>query len=293
MLVNLDCDNIMTPDYIRGVASNWRQKKGQAGWCAVASDCEGALTGRLAYRAQDFEHLRGYDAEGTPPAAGEDTDLRERLLAYAAMKDGHKDRSVQRTVLKGPAFCGSALPNDLSEGGLKHDRNIAKLSNVDPTILKQNGWTGRGGFSKMCASIQTQLYERRLKAGKVIRNNTVGYACTDMPWFGAWWVCISHTASEAAALANAGSDIKMTDVAEPQVPVSSPAQASSVAQQQPPPPPPAPRLVVSVRLMYGTMRFLYKRHRTRETFPYSSCIAHVCSRPCIIGASHSMLNGPH
>ena len=150
VLVNLDCDNLMPPEYISGVASHFRRGADVVGLCVCKQACEAALTGRLAYKPLDFLHLRGYDTEGTEPAAGEDVDLRERLQALAAKQGGGKNRRVQKPCLYGSTQCGSALSNDLNDLSSRMDRSIAKLKSVDPAILEKHGSVPHRRFPKMC-----------------------------------------------------------------------------------------------------------------------------------------------
>jgi hypothetical protein len=84
VLVNVDADNMLTADFVRVVAREFKERIRVPGVVAHCTGVEGALTGRLAYWAQDFYALRGYDTEETAPAAGEDCDLRTRLISPPA-----------------------------------------------------------------------------------------------------------------------------------------------------------------------------------------------------------------
>ena len=187
-LVNLDCDNLMTPEYISGLAAHFRKGAQVEGLCVVCRNVEGALTGRLAYRPVDFLHLRGYDTEGTSPAASEDCDLRERLLALAERKAGRLDRPTQRPSLIGPSQCGSALANDLTNLSRRVDRSTAKLANVDPLILQRFGTAPQKRFAAMCHAAWSEVYGPRLLAGRFIRNDRE--TCAGELWYCCWWTCL-------------------------------------------------------------------------------------------------------
>ena len=166
VLVNLDCDNLMTPEYISGVASHFRRGKDTSGLCVVCRAVDAALTGRMAYRPFDFLYLRGYDTEGTQPAACEDVDLRERLLALAKLRHGVQDKSAQRPSLVGPTICGDALANDFTNLAERVDRSIAKLANCDPAVLARFGEAPAKRFGKMCDAAWREVYSVRLEEGR-------------------------------------------------------------------------------------------------------------------------------
>ena len=272
VLVNLDCDNMMTPEYISGVAAHFRESENIPCLVVVTQNCEEALTGRLAYRPQDFLLLRGYDTEGTEPAACEDVDLRERLLGYSAKLMGYKDKGQQRKHLYGKTVCGSALANDLNDLGKRNDRSTAKLANVDPAqVAKYADKKPEKRFSKMCEVAWAEIFKMRLLQDRFVRNDR-GHLEGE-PWFCCWWTCLRRpklAGSEAKGATSNGSG-----VAEPSdralVPSTPPPSLSQGSSASPPSlslrcPPAARR--VNVRVFYGGLRYLCRVTSTPATTPH-------------------------
>ena len=272
VLVNLDCDNLMTPEYITGVAMHFRRGQEVKGLCVVCKSVEGALTGRLAYRPVDFRDIRGYDTEGTEPAASEDVDIRERLLALAEKAYGSKDRSIQRPCLVGSAQCGGALPNDFDDLSFRMDRNIAKLKNCDPLLLQKHGDQPAKRFNKMCEVAWQEIYQMRLLQGRIVRNDTL--ACRDQPWWCCWWTCLRRP--KASDQGSAGASTGAAGEAEPTVvpklaavlPKARPQTNAAETAGPQPTLTPAQKPKVNVNIVWAGLKFLQYIRRTGETFPH-------------------------
>jgi len=136
-LVNLDCDQLVPFGYVQALLKTYSAHKDVTGFVVRCVKTAGSLTGRLAYRAEDFIHLNGYDEEDTPPSGGQDVDLRTRLdqLHKSVMGTGFQSQWQFKTE----ELCGIALPNDFRDTSEKHDRGWSKVCNVDPAYLKKLG----------------------------------------------------------------------------------------------------------------------------------------------------------
>ena len=110
-LCSLDCDNLLTLQYMEAAGGLLRERENVPGVCIV---CKGNiqpwLTGR--HRAQDWRYLRGYDQDSAP-AGGQDVDMRQRLLCLAKAAAGGLNRPLQQPSLQHWHICGGALCNDL------------------------------------------------------------------------------------------------------------------------------------------------------------------------------------
>ena len=76
IVINVDCDNIVTPEYIEKVANVLTDNLG-AYTMVTASSNQGSLTGRVAVRLQEFLQQGGYD-EGCFGTGYQDVDLKNR-----------------------------------------------------------------------------------------------------------------------------------------------------------------------------------------------------------------------
>ncbi len=131
LYINTDCDNFWPTVYLDNIVSiflNSQHKKGLM--IKPAGNVDGGLTGRMAYRPEDFWRIGGYD-ELLSPSGGQDVQLKSRLGLYAAKEGtGPANHSI-----KGYALCGGCFPNDFSNTRVRHDRGWSKVCNVDPAVL--------------------------------------------------------------------------------------------------------------------------------------------------------------
>ena len=152
VLVNLDCDNVVTPTYIGRITSIFKQALPLTLARAHVSG-NVAVTGRLAYLAADFWGIGGYDAD-LLPSGYQDEDLRirfkylrsperARLLLQEqedragwlqhtfgqALPPLGEEHTLEAWMSVGTAFANAPDP--------KVDRNQAKTANVDPSILRR------------------------------------------------------------------------------------------------------------------------------------------------------------
>jgi hypothetical protein len=80
VLVNLDCDNVITPSWLRKLLTQDARRliKKEVTVVHYQNPWDGGTYGRLAYMASLFEGVRGYDVEFLPMGC-QDTDLVKRL----------------------------------------------------------------------------------------------------------------------------------------------------------------------------------------------------------------------
>jgi hypothetical protein len=240
----------------------------------------------LAYKPADFMTLRGYDTEDTMPASSEDVDLRERLLKYAQVHAPHCSvhRPTQRPQLHGSTVCGCALPNDCSNNTKKHDRNAAKVKNVDPKCLEALGVSPEKAFNKMCNIAWSAVYRRRQEEGRVIRNDRG--VCANEQWYCCWWTCLLRpTLRPAPGLEGSSLSSSASAAAEPAD--RNTAAVSSPADVQPPSIPAAPQgKVLTVNVMWAGMKYLTKVVRSAETRRIRSNVQ--CQWHVLLALSHSL-----
>ena len=136
-LVNLDCDQLVPPEYVSAVIELWKKHANTPGFCGKCHKTDGPLTGRLVCRAADFIYLQGYDEDGTPPSGGQDVDLRSRL-GFLGEKFGKSVKDSQIEI-PGKDICGCALPNDFQNTAAAHDRGWAKVKNCSQADLDSWG----------------------------------------------------------------------------------------------------------------------------------------------------------
>eukprot|EP00928_Gymnodinium_smaydae_P023259 TRINITY_DN19264_c0_g4_i3.p1 TRINITY_DN19264_c0_g4~~TRINITY_DN19264_c0_g4_i3.p1 ORF type:complete len:972 (+),score=214.55 TRINITY_DN19264_c0_g4_i3:74-2989(+) len=134
IVVNLDCDNLVSPTFLEDVSRKFHQE----GYTALQFEDADGTCGRIACSRQDFIQLRGYD-EDCLPMGGQDTDLilRLKMLPHAYFK---KVRGEQ------------AIPNSI-------DMKVEQVAQN----LRYMKW------SKM-NSVNCFAFELRRKAGQVARN---------------------------------------------------------------------------------------------------------------------------
>lgn len=260
VLVNADGDNLIPTQFTSSLAAVFSARKSVPFLCVSTSGCEGALTGRLAYRAKDFVALRGYDTVDTPPAACEDTDLRDRFHTAAAAAAGQKDRPQQQPRLAGPALCGCALPNAWAAGRRHDERHLAKVLCVDPVEIAKYGGDPSKAFARMCELGWATVYAGRRGPEHIIRNQ-VG-RCGGQPWFCAWWTrlgpAVASPSPPPGAAPVAAGDEAGSRPGGDQAGRSffTPLPPGLSLEPWPPRAPPMEPAVVKVHIIYGGLRFL-------------------------------------
>ena len=137
ILVNVDCDNLIGPDFPENVVEHFNN-----GAKVVQYEYLNGTTGRIACLREDFLFLRGYD-EDVYPMGGQDTDLRERLK----MRHGEQAYRNVRILAH-----GQAIPNDTK----------AKVSCCSPMY-------GNLRWGRM-DHINRVIFKHRRNAGQVRRN---------------------------------------------------------------------------------------------------------------------------
>jgi hypothetical protein len=189
MLVNLDCDNLLTPEHISKCVHFMRTAReasapsGTAAgpsmiWPFFRSNCVGGpgTTGRMGVLARDFLEMGGYDEEMAEPTGYQDVDLQNRWVkSQAALPHGQRLHVVCKHVRE----CGVALPQDRDR---TTDRGPAKLTHLHPHF-KRFKW---GSMN----NINSGLMKKRLLDGKLVRNKEVagGQPVPTGARLGCWWV---------------------------------------------------------------------------------------------------------
>lgn len=135
ILVNVDSDNIVGPDFVQHVAKMFRE-----GSTVLQYENGEGTCGRIACWRAEFQGIRGYD-EDAYPMGGQDSDFRDRLksLPGAALKR-----------LKVEAF-SHAIPNTLED----------KVKACDPRYNIK--WT-------IMDAVNRELFGERRAAGQIVRN---------------------------------------------------------------------------------------------------------------------------
>ena len=166
--VNLDCDQIVPLGYVRSVVTEYAKNREVPGLCIECSGVDGSLTGRLAYRGQDFFAIGGYDEYDTPPSGGQDVDLRLRL---GQMAQRYRDTASKAEIkLKGKQLCGFALPNDFANTTVMWDRGQAKTVNVDPAVWRTFGIDQGEKEWDQLRKKGWRVFQKRIKAQETVRN---------------------------------------------------------------------------------------------------------------------------
>ena len=138
ILVNVDGDNLMGPEFPLNVDDQFQQGFGVIHY-NVDSIRPGTY-GRIAYHRTDFEYLRGYD-EDAFPMGSQDWDLIDRLVRLGRLRKNVRDPELVK-----------AIPNTLEE----------KIRNVDPIYGGLN-WNKMNIFN-------WEVFTRRSKDKQLIRN---------------------------------------------------------------------------------------------------------------------------
>ena len=139
-LCNLDCDNITPPEFMTQVsAAIGNFEKDGMQWPIVhCKGIGGGLTGRLCYRAADFARLGGYE-QRMPPTAGQDNDLRDRIITEGKKTQQGRPRCSWELNIGDVNTGGIELPNDFNGTGSGHQKNTAKTKNIDPAWFDEPG----------------------------------------------------------------------------------------------------------------------------------------------------------
>jgi len=175
LLVNLDGDQIVPPNYVYHCAEFFSNHRKQPGLLVTCASVDQALTGRLGYRAEDFIMLGGYDEEDAAPC-----DSR-------SWGEQQGDKTNKKT--HGPVNCGFALPNDLRNLSKKHDRGWAKVCKCDPEVIARFSDKGENKvWINVNNFVWKHVYGPRLLEQKWFRNRET------MPNkkknIGAWFVAV-------------------------------------------------------------------------------------------------------
>jgi hypothetical protein len=183
----LDCDQVVPVDYLIAVAQKFHAHSTVPGLCLKCKGCDGALTGRLGYRLQDFLDIGGYDEDG-PPSSGQDVDVRNRLHWLGEQRG--KTLVQCDIAISGEDICGGALPNDFDNTARKHDRGWAKVCNVDPAYLKKLGSDPTKYWQSMQSSGWSNYYQPLKMKKQILRNqSTAGKKIC----IGSWWLIVKRT----------------------------------------------------------------------------------------------------
>jgi hypothetical protein len=156
-----------------------------------------------------------------PVAAGEDTDLRERLQRRTRADNPEVPKSVREAALAGSSVCGVALPNSEIQDRW-YDRSIAKVNNCDPKEIEALGVSERKAFGVMCNLASARIKE----AGRCVNGvANLGGARGATPWLGFWWTGIpaAHFGGSSAMPSPAP---PRSGLAEPPVPLGASSSAS-------------------------------------------------------------------
>ena len=146
LLVNLDADNTMKPDFVEQLFAGWQSELQRVTFAhlnpeltplrpIVARSAAGGLTGRIAISLPDFARLGGYDEEpGTYGAGYQDIDLLVRAKALVTQFTGETQNLLLRKDAPAytlPCDAGAAFLNEPNIAA-KEDRGWAKIKNLDP-----------------------------------------------------------------------------------------------------------------------------------------------------------------
>ena len=186
--VNWDCDQIAPVEYVKAVLNNYERFGHISGLCMRCMKCSGALTGRLAYRGEDFMKIGGYDEYQTPPSGGQDVDLRIRLGMMQSHPSGAKTRSEGDIRLTGQTLCGTDLPNDFERQDRGWLRGGSKVQNCDERVIAS--FTQKGSnktWGSMNESGWARIYKPRLDNREISRNTIM---LEDQVSIGCWFVVI-------------------------------------------------------------------------------------------------------
>ncbi len=131
-LMNLDADNVMSPQFVVGLLRQVRAGPQVA--CFIACGEDGGVTGRMGWWATTFAELGGYN-EAMLPMAYQEVDMRERTKKLPG--------SVGVVVVSRTA--GYSIPNHWDS---KKARGEAKLANISDDLKHLLGGPARALFQK-------------------------------------------------------------------------------------------------------------------------------------------------
>ncbi len=125
MLVNLDCDNLVGPNFVQSLLDVVSEKGVTRGLLIDWHGSDAGLTGRMCQSAATLKEINGFD-EDLMPSGYQDIDIRNRVCALAKQLTG----STLVRHVRDVTATGGAIPND--PGNLKNSLGAAKVRFVDP-----------------------------------------------------------------------------------------------------------------------------------------------------------------
>ena len=156
ILGNLDCDNILSSQYLALVQAKFQAEDALPYLLVWARQSDVGTCGRMMYRASDWQSILGYD-EDSFGVGYQDIDLKNRFIAKQL-----EARVPQRVItLKGPSQVGGAIANDPDA---RRDRNEAKIANIDPAERAQHPRWGQLNSRNMA------MMNERTQRGVLVRN---------------------------------------------------------------------------------------------------------------------------
>jgi hypothetical protein len=145
LYINTDCDNFWPTAYVENILGIWMKFQNEKGLCIIPHGLvDGGTTGRMCYRPVDFWAIGGYD-ENLTPSGGQDVQLRLRLGLYGV----EKGNGQQLKMITNYQLVGGCFPIDFECTTIKHDRGLAKTTNIDPALLKELPGTEDKKWHKM------------------------------------------------------------------------------------------------------------------------------------------------
>jgi hypothetical protein len=157
LLVNLDADNIMPPEYVEQLLAGFQaetQRVIMAGLSPklvplrpiLGRSAAGGLTGRIGISLPDFARLGGYDEEPKTYGTGyQDIDLLLRAKAMILKYTNESQKLLLRKdaqVYRLPCEAGAAFKNE-NDILVAEDRGSSKIKNLDPAVVKALKTWGR------------------------------------------------------------------------------------------------------------------------------------------------------
>jgi hypothetical protein len=103
LYINTDCDNFWPTVYLDNIVSiflNSQDKKGLM--IKPAGNVDGGLTGRMAYRPEDFWRIGGYD-ELLSPSGGQDVQLKSWVYTQPKKAPGQRTTASKAMLYVGAA----------------------------------------------------------------------------------------------------------------------------------------------------------------------------------------------
>ena len=163
LLLNLDCDNFLTHDFLQAVLSA-QEVLPQSHWLyGSVNTSDPGTTGRIWMNLSLFFHVGGYD-EDTQPSGYQDVDLRRRLEAASKKKEAlPRIQKIDRQVISGGiGAVGGTMANSTVSRSV--DRWEAKIRNCAPEV--------RASFASwhQMNTVNAVACQERLKKGHIMRN---------------------------------------------------------------------------------------------------------------------------